>query len=63
MKSILQLERQKNSHVQVVKKATDSIRASILSAVEKAGAAGQLTPSQAELPAFTVEIPARHIPR
>ncbi|MCO7137869.1 arginine--tRNA ligase [[Clostridium] leptum] len=41
----------------VVKKATDSIRASILSAVEKAGEAGQLTPSQAELPAFIVEIP------
>lgn len=41
----------------VVKKATDSIRASILSAVERAGEAGQLTPSQAELPAFIVEIP------
>ncbi len=41
----------------VVKKTTDSIRAAILSAVDKAGEAGLLTPSQSPLPDFIVEIP------
>nr|WP_317413073.1 arginine--tRNA ligase [uncultured Solibaculum sp.] len=41
----------------VVKKTTDSIRATILSAVDKAGEAGLLTPSQSPLPDFIVEIP------